>query len=275
MNDPIYLTRHKRDDGTGWALDGKGLPAWFSLSELLAKDVDEIYRFLSEVTRSAPVSENLLPPIEADQEVWACGVTYWRSREARMEESDVADVYERVYNAERPEIFFKGLGWRTRGDQEEIRIRRDSDWNVPEPELTLVLNHQGHIVGYTVGNDVSSRSIEGENPLYLPQAKTYDGSCAIGPGILFSPALGLSQMPIKLQIERKGGTVFAGEANTDLMKRNPQELAKWAFRELAFPHGLFLMTGTCLVPGDDFTLLPGDRVRIEVGSLSLVNVVAD
>ena len=277
MNDRFYLTKHK-NASTGsmvWALNGEKLPADFRLDQLLALEVESLFETLSTLETDGTVVDQPVAPLEDQHEVWACGVTYLRSREARMEESDVADVYERVYDAERPEIFFKGLGWRTRGDREAIRVRGDSDWNVPEPELTLVINRSGHIVGYTVGNDVSSRSIEGENPLYLPQAKSYDGSCAVGPGILFSRSDQLTDLPIKLDIERDGTTVFSGKANTNQMKRTPQELADWAFRELPFPHGLFLMTGTCLVPGDDFTLQARDLVTIQVGELTLKNRVAD
>lgn len=212
-----------------------------------------------------------LPPIEQTQEVWASGVTYLRSRVEREAESTVADVYAKVYEAERPEIFFKAVGWRVSGPWDKIRIRKDSDWNVPEPELTLVINRCGQIVGYTVGNDVSSRSIEGENPLYLPQAKCYDGSCALGPGIVLVEDPG--DVAINLLITRDGKEVFNGDARTSQMKRTFPELAEYLTREMSFPAGVFLMTGTGIVPGDGFTLQPDDVVKITVGELTLENVV--
>ncbi|MEM7348574.1 MAG: fumarylacetoacetate hydrolase family protein [Chloroflexota bacterium] len=271
----MYLTRHQTNQGPRWALNNQYLPTTFDLNFLLSISKSAAFQLLSTLDLGASAEDPLLPPIEPYQEVWACGVTYLRSRQARMEESDVADVYERVYDAERPEIFFKSLGWRARGDCQSVRIRRDSSWNVPEPELTLVLNSAGEIVGYTAGNDMSSRSIEGENPLYLPQAKTYDGSCAIGPGILLSQTLELTQLPIYLQIKRDSELVFDGTANTNQMKRTPQELADWLMREVKFPDGAFLMTGTCLVPDDDFTLNTGDRLTVTVGDLTLENPVTD
>ncbi len=222
--------------------------------------------------REGGVDGAILPPLEPTQEVWASGVTYLRSRVEREAESTVADVYAKVYEAERPEIFFKALGWRVAGHGEKIRIRKDSDWNVPEPELTLVINKFGEIVGYTAGNDVSSRSIEGENPLYLPQAKCYDGSCALGPGIVLVDEPG--ETGIHLSIERDGGEVFSGDAHTAQMKRRFTELAEYLTKEMTFPDGVFLMTGTGIVPGDGFTLLAGDVVRITVGELTLENEVA-
>jgi 2-dehydro-3-deoxy-D-arabinonate dehydratase len=230
---------------------------------------------LSAVSGSGSAStESLISPVEPTQEVWASGVTYLRSRVEREAESTVADVYAKVYEAVRPELFFKSTGWRVVGHRGEIRVRRDSDWNVPEPELTLVINSSGEIVGYTVGNDVSSRSIEGENPLYLPQAKCYDGACAVGPGILIAEGSTLTALPIELKIVRGGEKVFSGEANTSQMKRELGELVEHLVREMSFPGGVFLMTGTCIVPGTDFTLTPGDVVHISVGDLSLVNEVA-
>ncbi len=271
----IYLTKHQTENGERWARNGYYLPEVFELTQLLAQPKAAAFQLLNVLDVGPKAEAPLLPPIESNQEVWACGVTYLRSRQARMEESDVADVYERVYDAERPEIFFKALGWRARGHNQAIRVRGDSDWNVPEPELTLILNQAGDILGYTAGNDVSSRSIEGENPLYLPQAKTYDGSCALGPGLVISEELDLAQLPIGLTIMRDGESIFEGEANTSQLKRTPAELADWLMREVAFPHGAMLMTGTCLVPGDDFSLSAGDRVTIMVGELTLENVVAE
>ncbi|MFK7801173.1 MAG: fumarylacetoacetate hydrolase family protein [Anaerolineae bacterium] len=271
----MYLTRHQTEQGACWALNGHYLPQTFDLNFLLSLPKSTSLQLLGAMEVGASADDPLLPPIEPYQEVWACGVTYLRSRQARMEESDVADVYERVYEAERPEIFFKSLGWRAKGSGQSVRIRKDSTWDVPEPELTLVLNSAGEILGYTAGNDMSSRSIEGENPLYLPQAKTYDGSCAVGPGLLIAENLELSQLPIKLKIARDGQTVFDGDANTNQLKRNPQELADWLIREVTFPQGVFLMTGTCLVPEDDFTLQAGDCLTVSVGTLTLENSVAD
>lgn len=226
-----------------------------------------------------PVADDMeiLPPVDEGQEVWASGVTYERSKVARMEESESGgSFYDRVYDADRPELFFKALPRRVVGPGQPIRIRRDSTWNVPEPELTLILSAAGKIVGVTVGNDVSSRSIEGENPLYLPQAKSYEGACALGPVItLVDASLDLRNLPIRLQIARGGETVFSGETSTARMKRTPEELAAYLFRELTFPFGALLMTGTGIVPPDDFTLQSGDRVSITIDGIgTLTNPVA-
>ncbi len=215
----------------------------------------------------------LLAPIDDGQEVWAAGVTYLRSREARVEESQIKILYQKVYEAERVEIFFKANGWRVMGHGQAVRIRRDSQWNVPEPELTLVINRDGEIVGYTAGNDMSSRDIEGQNPLYLPQAKIYDGSCALGPGILLSDPESLENLPIYMSIWRDGAAAFQGETSSAQLKRSLDEIAGWLTRELTIPHGALLMTGTGIVPADDFTLAVGDTVRIEVGDLALENIV--
>src|SRR5918993_734299 len=216
----------------------------------------------------------LLPPIEPEHEVWASGVTYLRSREARELESTDADAYERVYDAERPELFFKAPGWRVVGPADRVRIREDSHWNVPEPELVLVINSGMEIVGYTAGNDVSSRDIEGENTLYLPQAKVYDGACSLGPGIVISDPDSMLDLRITMSIRRGDAILFEDDINTSQMKRSPEELAAYLGKELAFPGGAFLMTGTGIVPEDDFTLVPGDLVGISVGDLVLENEVA-
>ena len=215
----------------------------------------------------------LLAPI-GTQEVWAAGVTYLRSRDARIEESkDGGSVYDRVYAAERPEIFFKATPHRTVGTGGKVRIRWDSKWNVPEPEVVLAINTRGDIFGYTVGNDMSSRDIEGENPLYLPQAKVYDGCCALGPGLVVRGPLP-RESAIKMDIVRAGGVVFSGETCTSQMKRTFPELASWLCRENSFPTGCYLFTGTGLVPGNDFTLLAGDEVSIAIAGLgTLRNVV--
>lgn len=223
-------------------------------------------------TKNTPLGR-VLSPVEPTQEVWAAGVTYLRSRIEREAESSSADVYAKVYEAERPEIFFKSVGWRVIGDQGGIGIRKDSSWNVPEPELTLVLNQHLEVFGYTAGNDMSSRSIEGENPLYLPQAKMYDGACALGSGIVIAAAADLTDCPIRIAIARGEVTVFAGEASTSQMKRSLPDLAQYLGREMSFPFGAFLMTGTGIVPGGDFTLQHGDRIQITVGEMVLENPV--
>lgn len=213
-----------------------------------------------------------LPPI-ASQEVWAAGVTYWRSRTARMEESKDAgggSFYDRVYEAERPELFFKSPGWRVRGTGQPLRIRRDSRWNVPEPELALCINARGRIVGYTIGNDMSSRDIEGANPLYLPQAKVYDGSCGLGPALLLHEGPLPAETGIRIEILRGGAPVFEGRTTVDQMRRTPEELVAWLYRETSFPAGAVLLTGTGVVPPDDFTLASGDEVRIEVPPIGVL-----
>ncbi len=269
----MNLTRHDTHDGPRWALDGAYLPPSFHLSLLLELPREAVAPFLAALPTEGEATGDLLAPIEPAQEVWAAGVTYLRSRDAREAESQTGDIYTRVYIAERPELFFKAAGWRVVGPGSAIRVRPDSTWDVPEPELTLVINRHGEIVGYCAGNDVSSRSIEGENPLYLPQAKVYNGSCALGPGIEITEPDTLRDVPIHIGIARNGETIYTGEANTSQMKRAFEELAAYLYRELNFPHGAFLMTGTCLVPPNDFTLQRGDMVTIAVGHLVLKNVV--
>jgi 2-dehydro-3-deoxy-D-arabinonate dehydratase len=231
-------------------------------------------------TASAPVSfdpSTALAPI-VSQEVWASGVTYYRSRSARIEESKDAGggtFYDRVYTAERPELFFKSAGWRVIGPGGVVRIRTDATWSVPEPELTLVINPAGHIIGYTIGNDVSSRDIEGENPLYLPQAKVYDGSCALGPAVLLSEGPLEKTTKIEITIERSDAMIFSGSTSLAELKRAPEQLAAYLFSNLSFPQGAFLMTGTGIVPDDDFTLNSGDVVSISIEGLgTLTNPVA-
>lgn len=270
----MYLTKHKSAAGACWALDGRALPQDFDLRRLLELPGPAIRDFLSETHGTEAASGPLLAPLEASSEVWAAGVTYLRSREAREAESTVRDVYAKVYDAERPELFFKSPGWRVAGHGMPIRIRSDSRWNVPEPELTLAINAHGEIVGFCVGNDVSSRDIEGENPLYLPQAKIYDGSCAIGPGIAFGGVDALRDLSIELAVLRAGHAIFTGETRTSRIKRPLQDLVDYLRKELGFPHGAFLMTGTGIVPPDDFSLAWGDRVRISIGGLTLENDVA-
>ena len=269
----MQLSRHETTEGPRWALDGLFLPRQFDLRLLLELPGPRIAGFLRAIPVDAAVTGRLLPPIEPTQEVWAAGVTYLRSREAREAESTVKDVYSRVYDAERPELFFKSVGWRVAGHQMPIRVRDDSRWNVPEPELTLVVNAHGEIVGFCAGNDVSSRDIEGENPLYLPQAKVYDGSCALGPGIALGEADRLKSLPVRLEVRRVGRAVFQGETHTSKIRRPLEELVRYLHRELAFPQGAFLMTGTGVVPPPDFSLERGDVVRITVGELTLENEV--
>ncbi len=270
----MYVTRHRTAEGPRWACDGQWLPVGFRLSWLLELPAAVARSVLAALPRSGAASGFLLAPIEPEQEVWAAGVTYLRSRDARMAEAQVKDIYWRVYEADRPELFFKGQGWRMAGPGEPVRVRRDSRWNVPEPELAVVFTRTLEIVGYTVGNDVSSRDIEGENPLYLPQAKVYDGAGALGPGIVFTEHPDdLNGIRISLEIYRGQSLVFAGDTTTGQMKRHPHELVAWLGKELRFPYGGVLMTGTGIVPPDDFSLQPGDRVVIRVGDLVLENPV--
>jgi 2-dehydro-3-deoxy-D-arabinonate dehydratase len=269
----MYLTRHEAPSGARWAVDGCQLPEHFDLQLLLELPRTAIPGILRGIASNAAAVGKLLPPIEPAGEVWAAGVTYLRSREAREAESTVKDVYSKVYEADRPELFFKAVGWRVVGHQMPIRVRDDSRWNVPEPELTLVVSAPGEIVGFCVGNDVSSREIEGENPLYLPQAKIYDGSCALGPGIMLAEADDLRDVPVELAVRRSGRTVFEGGTRTSQMRRPLPELVAYLRKELEFPHGAFLMTGTGVVPPNDFSLERGDQVRITIGGLTLENEV--
>jgi len=224
-------------------------------------------------------NEELLPPIDR-QEVWAAGVTYFRSREARMEESQVAgggSFYDRVYSAERPELFFKATPHRVVGTGQNVRIRSDGKWNVPEPELTLAITSHGKIFGYTIGNDMSSRDIEGENPLYLPQAKVYDKCCGLGPCILLAdtPDFKLTKdTEILLEIKRNGASAFKGAITVASIKRGFEELVGFLFRDNSFPNGCFLMTGTGIVPPNEFTLQSRDEISITIGPIgTLVNGV--
>ena len=269
----MYLTRHQTAVGSRWAVDGLFLPISFTLGGLLKMSAVQALDLLAKAARSGEAAGPLLTPVEADQEVWASGVTYLSSRLAREAESQAKDVYQKVYAAERPELFFKSVGWRVIGHDGPLRIRADSNWNVPEPELTLVVNSAGEIVGYTVGNDMSSRSIEGENPLYLPQAKVYDGCCGIGPGIRLVAAEAMRDLPIQIAIRRGGVEVFAGQTRSSQIKRRLEDLAAFLGRELAFPRGVFLMTGTGIVPTEAFTLQSGDRMRIDLAGLVLENTV--
>ena len=221
-------------------------------------------------------SAKIEAPIQS-QEVWAAGVTYYRSRSARMEESKDAgggSFYDRVYSAERPELFFKAAPSRVVGHGSGVRIRRDASWSVPEPELTLLIDRRGSIVGYTAGNDMSSRDIEGENPLYLPQAKVYDGSCALGPCVFIASGPLPVSTAIQIEILRKGSQAFTGATTLAELKREPAVLAEYLYRETSFPFGSYLMTGTGIVPPDSFTLQAGDETRISIDGIgTLINTV--
>jgi 2-dehydro-3-deoxy-D-arabinonate dehydratase len=245
---------------------------------------DDLYNHLTALVDSDELSsartdfkEQILAPI-VSQEVWAAGVTYYRSRTARMEESQDAggdSFYDRVYSAERPELFFKATPHRVAGPGKTVRIRKDSHWNVPEPELALVIARSAKIVGYTIGNDMSSRDIEGENPLYLPQAKVYDGSCALGPCVLVTENSLAASTEIKLEIFRGGQSAFTGSTTLAQLKRTPASLVEFLYRDNSFPQGCFLLTGTGIVPGDDFTLRAGDEIRITIDGIgTLINFVA-
>jgi len=257
---------------------------WYALSGVSWDAVinrDDLHGWLAtQISHGSPVTApdltRLRPPIDT-QEVWAAGVTYFRSRTARMEESKSAgggDFYDRVYEAERPELFFKATPHRVRGHGDAVRIRGDAKWNVPEPELALVVTSSGTIVGYTIGNDMSSRDIEGENPLYLPQAKVYDGSCALGPAVLVTKDALPTTTEIRITIRRGGQDAFAGSTTLASMKRTPKELVEFLYRDNSFPSGCVLLTGTGIVPPDAFTLQAGDEIAIDIAGIgTLVNHV--
>lgn len=242
---------------------------------------DDLLARLTDLTKTdlpaRPLSEvKLLSPVER-QEVWAAGVTYLRSKKARMDESEFsASAYDRVYDAERPEIFFKSLPEKTVPTGEDVGIRRDAKWNVPEPELALVINSRGGIVGYTIGNDMSSRDIEGENLLYLPQAKVYDRACAVGPFVVVGVSEEVARgWTIGVEISRNQQVVFKGETSISQIKRTFKDLAGFLCRSQTFPHGAVLFTGTGVVPNDDFTLQSKDVVKITISGIgTLVNPVA-
>jgi 2-dehydro-3-deoxy-D-arabinonate dehydratase len=237
-----------------------------NLFEALSSDIQSLSSFFWN-------GEGILAPI-VNQEIWASGVTYMRSREARMDESKEsggADFYAKVYEAERPELFFKSTAARCVGTGEKVRIRKDSKWNVPEPELTLFINSSGKIVGYTIGNDMSSRDIEGENPLYLPQAKSYDKAAAIGPCLYVPKDVINPDTQISIMIIRNEKMMFSGEISINRIKRKLTDLAHYLFREMSFPNGAFLMTGTGIVPDNDFTLLSGDVVNITIEGIGTLS----
>jgi len=236
---------------------------------------DDLFEYLTRMAgASAPqaLPGKLLVPMHR-QEVWAAGVTYHRSRAARVAESEAVgggDFYDRVYDADRPELFFKATPERVVGPGAAVRIRRDSNWNVPEPELALLISPTGKILGYTIGNDMSSRDIEGANPLYLPQAKTYDKCCALGPCILVTRDPLPASTGIHLLIRRERQAVFEGSTALSEMKRRPEDLVGFLFREASFPNGCFLLTGTGIVPPDSFSLVPGDRIEIAIDGIGVL-----
>jgi 2-dehydro-3-deoxy-D-arabinonate dehydratase len=270
----IYRTQ------AGWELDtGNGkiaVPPQTAGRLTTREDLSEYLAWLAGVGAAQTGGHPMRAPIE-EQEVWAAGVTYFRSRTARMAESAASggmSFYDRVYNAERPELFFKSTPHRVVGPGDAVRIRHDSKWNVPEPELTLLVSPGGKILGYTVGNDMSSRDIEGENPLYLPQAKVYDRSCALGPGILISAEPLAPATGIHIDIRRDGASGFADSTTLAEMKRRPAELVEYLFRENSFPNGCFLLTGTGIVPPNSFTLAAGDEIAITIEGIgTLTNPV--
>ena len=242
---------------------------------------DGLLQKIENLIPSLPVTngieaEVILPPV-GNQELWACGVTYLRSKVGRQEESKAtggADFYAKVYEAERPEVFFKSTPHRIVGHKAKVNIRKDSTWDVPEPELTLAVTSSGKIIGYTIGNDMSSRSIEGENPLYLPQAKTYDACAAVGPCIYVTDKPLDTNTMIHLEINRDNQKVFEGSVAVSQIKRSLQELVSFVYRECSFPHGALIMTGTGIVPGHDFTLKSGDEIIISIDNIgSLINTV--
>ncbi len=271
----LYRTRHGAVLQTGNSACYKLQTDWDSL---FTRDdlADYLTGQLPSLERcSGDLIADALPPI-GTQEVWAAGVTYYRSRNARMEESKSAgggDFYDRVYNAERPELFFKATASRVAGTNQPVAIRSDAKWSVPEPELTLALSASGKIIGYTIGNDMSSRDIEGENPLYLPQAKVYNRSCALGPCILVSDGALPKQTSITLTITRRE-VIFEGSTTLESIKRELPDLASYLYRDNSFPTGAFLLTGTGIVPPDDFTLQLGDEIAIVIPPIgTLVNTV--
>lgn len=271
---------YKTKNGAVIEKDGQYYVVKESWEELV--NDDQLYDKLNRLTQSLAATDSsviseLLAPVGKEQELWACGVTYLRSKIGRQEESKAAggaDFYAKVYEAERPEVFFKSTAHRIVGPGALVRIRKDSTWDVPEPELTLVVTSTGKIIGYTVGNDMSSRSIEGENPLYLPQAKTYDGSAAVGPCIYVAAERLNGDTNINLVITRNKEVVFKGDILLSQMKRTPEELVSFVYRECSFPHGCLVMTGTGIVPGHDFTLQSGDEIAIMIDNIgTLVNTV--
>ncbi|MFI5896911.1 fumarylacetoacetate hydrolase family protein [Actinoplanes sp. NPDC051513] len=275
---PISLHHLRAGNASRWAVcqDGEWGELDSTLADLLALPLDQARAVVEAAAREARggmPGEEALPPVDL-QEVWAAGVTYLRSRDGRKEESGHGSLYDDVYDSDRPEIFFKSSPWRVVGDRDAVGIRADSGWDVPEAEVGLVLNAARDVFGYTLANDMSSRSIEGENPLYLPQAKIYDRSCAVGPAIVPSWAVDPGPFPIGLRVLRDGREAYAGTTSTSAMARSFEDLAGWLFRALSFPAGVVLLTGTGVVPDADFTARPGDTIEISSPALgTLTNPV--
>ncbi|BCJ51401.1 fumarylacetoacetate (FAA) hydrolase [Actinoplanes sp. NBRC 14428] len=268
---PISLHHLRTGASSRWAVheDGEWGEVDATLADLLALPLDRARAVIEAAAGNAGrdmPGEEALPPVDR-QEVWAAGVTYLRSRDGRKEESGHGSLYDHVYDSDRPEIFFKSSPWRVVGDGDAVGIRADSGWDVPEAEIGLVLNAAGEVFGYTLGNDMSSRSIEGENPLYLPQAKIYDRSCAMGPAIVPSWAIDSGPFPIGLRVLRDGQEAYAGTTSTSAMARGFTDLADWLFRALSFPAGVVLLTGTGVVPDAGFTTRPGDTIEITSAAL--------
>ncbi|MFI5931939.1 fumarylacetoacetate hydrolase family protein [Actinoplanes sp. NPDC051494] len=274
----ITIHHLRAGDTTRWAVcrDGRWGALDRTLGDLLALPLDEARAVVDAAADAAGGTmpgDTVLPPVDR-QEVWAAGVTYLRSRDGRKEESGHGALYDHVYDSDRPEIFFKSSPWRVVGDRDAVGIRADSGWDVPEAEVALVLGASGEIFGYTLANDMSSRSIEGENPLYLPQAKIYDRSCALGPAIVPSWTAGPGPFPIGLRVHRAGREIYAATTSTAAMARGFGELAGWLFRALSFPAGAVLLTGTGMVPDAGFTTRPGDTIEITSPALgTLTNPV--
>lgn len=273
MTDRSLVRVAHRQRGRRWAVrDPEGdrlLPPEFQLGAALGDDL-ATFRRAFEATQDLPTvtMSPLVAPLDADSEVWAAGVTYARSRNARMAESQSPDIYDRVYDADRPELFFKSLGWRVSGAGEPVAVRPDSHWDVPEPELAVVVAASGEIVGYAVGNDMSSRSIEGENPLYLPQAKSYLGATALGPGI--RPAWAVPDpydLRFAVRITRGDAVLWQDSATTARLHRRLDDLVAYLFRADIYPRGVILSTGTCLVPDETVSLRPGDVVDIDIAGI--------
>jgi 2-dehydro-3-deoxy-D-arabinonate dehydratase len=260
---------------SGWWIEtatGFGIPIPATKSLTTREDLFDYLETVRDTGASEPLPQQFQAPLE-EQEVWAAGVTYYRSRAARIAESESAgggDFYDRVYSADRPELFFKATPHRVVGSGADVRIRRDSNWNVPEPEMALLISPGGKIVGYTAANDMSSRELEGANPLYLPQAKTYDKCCALGPGILIQRDPLLPSTGIRMKIRRGAEAVFEGSTTLSEMKRRPEELVGFLFRESSFPQGCFLLTGTGIVPPESFTLAPGDCIEIAIDGIGVL-----
>ncbi len=264
-----YFAQH---EDTLYALDQAGSSSPTTREDLYAFLYDAIAGAFPVGSTSQAFEQSILAPID-NQEVWAAGVTYFRSRDARMEESKSAgggSFYDRVYRAERPELFFKATPSRVVGHLGKVAIREDSSWSVPEPELALLVSPSGKILGYTIGNDMSARDIEGENPLYLPQAKVYDRCCALGPGILVTDEPLVSSTEIRMEIIRAGATAFAGSTTLASLKREPQSLVDYLFLNNVFPNGCFLLTGTGIVPADAFSLQNGDEIRISITGIGVL-----